>query len=180
VPIFENALESRWISDFSAERNIALEKNLSRTRDQILYFSINPIISYPCFQIISHDISQLFDEGISYVVFAEELETTKEPETIPNYRTIVKRVCHLIVSIFFPQEHVNLVGRDNENGPVLVSVKAETVAGQEHWRVLLRLRAGSTHDLIPTTNLSSNPTPTKMVKVKAMIFISNNNSFQSA
>ncbi|XP_020286997.1 rap1 GTPase-activating protein 1-like isoform X3 [Pseudomyrmex gracilis] len=64
---------------------------------------------------------------------------------------------------FVGREHVNLVGRDGENGPVLVSVKAETVAGQEHWRVLLRLRAGSTHDLVPTANLGS-PTPTKMVK----------------
>lgn len=61
---------------------------------------------------------------------------------------------------------MNLVGRDGENGPVLVSVKAETVAGQEHWRVLLRLRAGSTHDLVPAANLSPNPTPAKMVKVK--------------
>ncbi|XP_011705662.1 PREDICTED: rap1 GTPase-activating protein 1-like [Wasmannia auropunctata] len=65
---------------------------------------------------------------------------------------------------FVGREHVNLVGRDGENGPVLVSVKAETVAGQEHWRVLLRLRAGSTHELVPATNLSSSPTPTKMVK----------------
>ncbi|XP_011873671.1 PREDICTED: rap1 GTPase-activating protein 1-like isoform X2 [Vollenhovia emeryi] len=65
---------------------------------------------------------------------------------------------------FVGREHVNLVGRDGENGPVLVSVKAETVAGQEHWRVLLRLRAGSTHDLVPAANLTSSPTPTKMVK----------------
>ncbi|KAH0949148.1 hypothetical protein HN011_012405, partial [Eciton burchellii] len=65
---------------------------------------------------------------------------------------------------FVGREHVNLVGRDGENGPVLVSVKAETVAGQEHWRVLLRLRAGSTHDLVPAANLTSNPTPSKMVK----------------
>ncbi|PBC27543.1 Rap1 GTPase-activating protein [Apis cerana cerana] len=61
-------------------------------------------------------------------------------------------------------EHVNLVGRDGENGPVLVSVKAETVAGQEHWRVLLRLRAGSTHELVPAANLGPNPSPAKMVK----------------
>lgn len=63
------------------------------------------------------------------------------------------------------QEHVNLVGRDSENGPVLVSVKAETVAGQEHWRVLLRLRAGSTHELVPSATLGPNPSPAKMVKV---------------
>ncbi|KAK0083427.1 hypothetical protein PV326_006726, partial [Microctonus aethiopoides] len=61
-------------------------------------------------------------------------------------------------------EHVNLVGRDGENGPVLVSMKAETVAGQEHWRVLLRLRAGSTHELVPATSLGPNPSPAKMVK----------------
>lgn len=66
---------------------------------------------------------------------------------------------------FHSQEHVNLVGRDGENGPVLVSVKAETVAGQEHWRVLLRLRAGSTHELVPAANLGPNPSPAKMVKV---------------
>ncbi|OAD52633.1 Rap1 GTPase-activating protein 1 [Eufriesea mexicana] len=65
---------------------------------------------------------------------------------------------------FVGREHVNLVGRDGENGPVLVSVKAETVAGQEHWRVLLRLRAGSTHELVPAANLGPNPSPAKMVK----------------
>ncbi|XP_012136010.2 uncharacterized protein LOC100881010 isoform X1 [Megachile rotundata] len=65
---------------------------------------------------------------------------------------------------FVGREHVNLVGRDGENGPVLVSVKAETVAGQEHWRVLLRLRAGSTHELVPAVNLGPNPSPAKMVK----------------
>ncbi|XP_043480089.1 rap1 GTPase-activating protein 1 isoform X2 [Leptopilina heterotoma] len=66
---------------------------------------------------------------------------------------------------FVGREHVNLVGRDSENGPVLVSVKAETVAGQEHWRVLLRLRAGSTHELVPAATLGPNPSPAKMVKV---------------
>ncbi|XP_034187091.1 uncharacterized protein LOC117607475 isoform X2 [Osmia lignaria lignaria] len=65
---------------------------------------------------------------------------------------------------FVGREHVNLVGRDGENGPVLVSVKAETVGGQEHWRVLLRLRAGSTHELVPAANLGPNPSPAKMVK----------------
>ncbi|KZC04633.1 Rap1 GTPase-activating protein 1 [Dufourea novaeangliae] len=66
---------------------------------------------------------------------------------------------------FVGREHVSLVGRDAENGPILVSMKAETVAGQEHWRVLLRLRTGSTHELVPAANLSPNPSPAKMVKV---------------
>ncbi|XP_011314249.1 rap1 GTPase-activating protein 1 [Fopius arisanus] len=65
---------------------------------------------------------------------------------------------------FVGREHVNLVGRDNENGPVLLSVKAETVAGQEHWRILLRLRTGSTHELVATANLGPNVSPAKMIK----------------
>ncbi|XP_012281715.1 rap1 GTPase-activating protein 1 isoform X2 [Orussus abietinus] len=66
---------------------------------------------------------------------------------------------------FVGREHVNLVGRDSESGPVLVSVKAETVAGQEHWRVLLRLRTGSAHELVPASTLGPSPSPAKMVKV---------------
>ena len=69
---------------------------------------------------------------------------------------------------------MNLAGRDGENGPVLVSVKAETVAGQEHWRVLLRLRAGSTHELVPAATLGPNPSPAKMVKVNLSFFFATN------
>ncbi|XP_014222810.1 rap1 GTPase-activating protein 1 isoform X2 [Trichogramma pretiosum] len=65
---------------------------------------------------------------------------------------------------FVGREHMNLVGRDSENGPVLVSIKAESVAGQEHWRVLLRLRAGTSHELVPAATLGPNPSPVKMVK----------------
>ncbi|KAJ8669315.1 hypothetical protein QAD02_000574 [Eretmocerus hayati] len=65
---------------------------------------------------------------------------------------------------FVGREHLNFVGRDAENGPVLVSIKAETVAGQEHWRVLLRLRIGSSHELVPAATLGPNPSPIKMVK----------------
>lgn len=102
----------------------------------------------------------------------------ERPETVANcarnyHAATVNR---LIASFFCPQEHVNLVGKDGENGPVLVSVKAETVAGQEHWRVLLRLRSASTHDLVPATNLTSSPTPSKMVKVKLFTRDNNENS----
>lgn len=118
----------------------------------------------------SHDFSNFSTIPVWHDVWF----LTKVPETVTN-------CCHncpaqawntrliALASFSYPQEHVNFVGRDGENGPVLVSVKAETVAGQEHWRVLLRLRAGSTHDLVPASNLSPNPTPTKMVKVMATV-----------
>jgi len=117
---------------------------------------------------VSHDIS-----NFSMILERHDVWfLMKVPETVANcYHNCLTRAWNtrliVLASFSYPQEHVNFVGRDGENGPVLVSVKAETVAGQEHWRVLLRLRAGSTHDLVPASNLSPNPTPTKMVKVMA-------------
>ncbi|XP_046629497.1 rap1 GTPase-activating protein 1 isoform X2 [Neodiprion virginianus] len=67
--------------------------------------------------------------------------------------------------LFATREHVNLVGRDPEHGPVLVSVKAESLAGEEHWRVFLRLRAGSMHKLLPASEIGPNPSPIRMVKM---------------
>lgn len=59
-----------------------------------------------------------------------------------------------------------MVANDEELGPVCLSVKAENVANQEHTRILLRLRTGTMHELVPTSCLSPTPSPAKMAKVK--------------
>lgn len=43
------------------------------------------------------------------------------------------------------REHSNLVGHDDQLGPVLLSIKQENVANQEHIRILLRLKTGTMH-----------------------------------
>ncbi|XP_023032584.1 rap1 GTPase-activating protein 1 isoform X1 [Drosophila willistoni] len=63
------------------------------------------------------------------------------------------------------REHSNLVGHDEQLGPVLISIKTENVANQEHMRILLRLRTGTMHELIPVSCLGSQPSPSKMVKL---------------
>ncbi|XP_037928175.1 rap1 GTPase-activating protein 1 isoform X3 [Teleopsis dalmanni] len=63
------------------------------------------------------------------------------------------------------REHSNLVGHDEQLGPVLISVKTENVANQEHVRILLRLRTGTMHELIPVSCLGLNPSPAKMVRL---------------
>uniref|UniRef100_A0A146L5R1 Rap1 GTPase-activating protein 2 n=1 Tax=Lygus hesperus TaxID=30085 RepID=A0A146L5R1_LYGHE len=50
---------------------------------------------------------------------------------------------------FLGQEHVNLTGWDDSQGPVLVSVKYEAV--EDQTRVVLRLRTGTVHSLVPST-----------------------------
>lgn len=55
------------------------------------------------------------------------------------------------------QEHFNFVGTDDQLGPVLLSVKTESLASQEQTRLLLRLRTGTTHELVPSSCATSAP-----------------------
>lgn len=47
---------------------------------------------------------------------------------------------------------MNLVGFDENQSPVVMSIKNEHMAGQDHTRILLRLRTETMHGLIPTTS----------------------------
>lgn len=66
---------------------------------------------------------------------------------------------------FIARDHSNLVGHDDHMGPVLLSIKTENVANQEHFRILLRLRTGTMHEIIPASCLGSNPNPVKMAQL---------------
>ncbi|CAH1971302.1 unnamed protein product [Acanthoscelides obtectus] len=65
----------------------------------------------------------------------------------------------------FLQEHSTLIGHDEHLGPVLLSIKTENVANQEHTRILLRLRTGTMHEIVPSSCLGPNPSPAKMAKL---------------
>lgn len=64
---------------------------------------------------------------------------------------------HLLLSSVWFQEHFNFVGTDDQLGPVLLSVKTESLASQEQTRLLLRLRTGTTHELVPSSCATSAP-----------------------
>lgn len=66
---------------------------------------------------------------------------------------------------FVGREHSNIVGHDENLGPVLLSIKSENVANQEHIRILLRLRTGTMHEIIPISCLGQNPSPIKMARL---------------
>ncbi|XP_058826301.1 rap1 GTPase-activating protein 1 isoform X2 [Topomyia yanbarensis] len=66
---------------------------------------------------------------------------------------------------FISREHSSLVGHDDQLGPVLLSIKSENVASQDHIRILLRLRTGTMHEIIPASCLGSNPSPIKMARL---------------
>jgi RAP1 GTPase activating protein 1 len=73
---------------------------------------------------------------------------------------------------FLLQDHYNFCASDEKLGPILLSVKAETVAGHEHWRLILRLNTGTSHELVPVSCLSgsNSPCPARMAKVSGTLF----------
>lgn len=66
---------------------------------------------------------------------------------------------------FVSKDHSNLVGHDDNLGPVLLSIKSENIANQEHIRILLRLRTGTMHEIIPMSCMAPNPSPIKMARL---------------
>nr|CAD7425501.1 unnamed protein product [Timema monikensis] len=62
-------------------------------------------------------------------------------------------------------EHLNFIGQDESLGPVCLSVKTENVASQEHMRILLRLKTGTMHELVPSSCLVPSPSPHRMAKL---------------
>lgn len=67
---------------------------------------------------------------------------------------------------FCLQEHYNLVADDPLLGPALLSVKNELMAGQEHTRLVLRLKSGTQHELLPNSCIQQAPSPAKLAKVR--------------
>ncbi|XP_044739245.1 rap1 GTPase-activating protein 1 isoform X2 [Chrysoperla carnea] len=65
---------------------------------------------------------------------------------------------------FVNREHATLIGQDDTLGPVLMSVKTENVGNQDHTRIILRLRTGTTHQIVPSSFIGTAPNPTKMAK----------------
>lgn len=53
--------------------------------------------------------------------------------------------------VYYIQEHINLVGFDDKDNPVVMSLKKESVANQEHTRVLLRMCDQTVHGQIQGT-----------------------------
>lgn len=101
------------------------------------------------------------------------VDGTDHDDDIPTHNTTTWRVGKIESDdtakcyrrFFLAREHSNLVGHDDQFGPVLLSIKAENVANLDHVRILLRLRIGTMHELIPVSCMGPHPSPIKMARI---------------
>uniref|UniRef100_A0A914ZB62 Rap-GAP domain-containing protein n=1 Tax=Panagrolaimus superbus TaxID=310955 RepID=A0A914ZB62_9BILA len=66
---------------------------------------------------------------------------------------------------FIGREHHNFYGIDNNLGPLILSVRTETVSSQDHFRIILRTRQGTFHEIVPSSALADKPSASRMAKL---------------
>ncbi|XP_072944960.1 rap1 GTPase-activating protein 1 isoform X3 [Epargyreus clarus] len=108
-------------------------------------------------------------DGIDDTPLDEENEPRPQPGTprqnSRRYNIDTDDTAKCYRRFFLGKEHINLVGFDENLGPVVISIKNEHMAGQDHTRILLRLRTETMHGLIPVTRSGIMPSPLRMVKM---------------
>jgi RAP1 GTPase activating protein 1 len=66
---------------------------------------------------------------------------------------------------FIGREHHNFYGIDSNLGPLVLSVRTETVSSQDHFRIILRTRQGTFHEIVPSSALADRPSASRMAKL---------------
>uniref|UniRef100_A0A0N5C0Z8 Rap-GAP domain-containing protein n=1 Tax=Strongyloides papillosus TaxID=174720 RepID=A0A0N5C0Z8_STREA len=66
---------------------------------------------------------------------------------------------------FLDKEHHNFYAHDNNLGPLILSVRTETISSQEHFRIMLRTRQGTIHEIVPGSALEDHPTASRMARL---------------
>ncbi|KAI0236395.1 Rap1 GTPase-activating protein 1 [Lamellibrachia satsuma] len=82
-----------------------------------------------------------------------------------EYELECDETAHLYRKHFLGKEHFNFYAFDETHGPLILSVKSETLGEEEHSRIVLRKRSGTLHDIVPSSIFGARPHPGKIAKV---------------
>lgn len=66
---------------------------------------------------------------------------------------------------FVGMEHHDFYAFDNELGPLVLSVRTETISSQDHFRIMLRTRHGTVHEIVPASALGDLPSASRMARL---------------
>uniref|UniRef100_A0A915KMI8 Rap-GAP domain-containing protein n=1 Tax=Romanomermis culicivorax TaxID=13658 RepID=A0A915KMI8_ROMCU len=96
---------------------------------------------------------------------------TPSPETTINkgsckpYKLELDETSKSYRKYFLGKDHFNFYALDNIVGPLLLSVRTETISSQDHFRIILRSKGGTMHEIVPATCLGDLPTAARMAQL---------------
>ncbi|CAB3403741.1 unnamed protein product [Caenorhabditis bovis] len=66
---------------------------------------------------------------------------------------------------FYGREHHDFFANDPAVGPLVLSVRTEVISSCDHFRIILRTRKGTIHEIVSATALADRPSASRMAKL---------------
>ncbi|CAJ0956064.1 unnamed protein product, partial [Mesorhabditis belari] len=66
---------------------------------------------------------------------------------------------------FYGREHHDFYANDPQLGPLVLSVRTETISSQDHFRIMLRTKQGTIHEIVPASALADKPSASRMARL---------------
>ncbi|KHN75201.1 Rap1 GTPase-activating protein 1 [Toxocara canis] len=66
---------------------------------------------------------------------------------------------------FVGREHHDFYAFDSALGPLVLSVRTEKISSQDHFRIMLRTRHGTVHEIVPASALADRPSASRMARL---------------
>ncbi|KAJ1359354.1 hypothetical protein KIN20_018053 [Parelaphostrongylus tenuis] len=72
---------------------------------------------------------------------------------------------HCYRRYFYGKEHHDFFAMDPVVGPLVLSVRMEVISSQDHFRIMLRTKKGTTHKIISANALAERPSASRMARL---------------
>jgi len=96
-------------------------------------------------------------------LLAEDAATSQN--SVQRYKLEVDDTPRQYRRHFYGREHHNFYAMDEAVGPLILSVRTETISSAEHYRVMLRTRAGTAHEIVPRGAMGTVPAASRMARL---------------
>ncbi|RCN43455.1 hypothetical protein ANCCAN_10581 [Ancylostoma caninum] len=78
---------------------------------------------------------------------------------------ILEATCPQLLTASSLQEHHDFIAMDPAVGPLVLSVRTEVISSQDHFRIMLRTKKGTTHKIISASALADRPSASRMARL---------------
>ncbi|CAD5211853.1 unnamed protein product [Bursaphelenchus okinawaensis] len=95
----------------------------------------------------------------------ELLQNTQQNNSCARFKLETDDTSHSYRRHFIGREHHNFFAKDPKLGPLVLSVRTETISSQDHFRIILRTRNGTVHEIVPASALADKPSASRMARL---------------
>ncbi|KAI6194084.1 Rap-GAP domain-containing protein [Aphelenchoides besseyi] len=101
--------------------------------------------------------------GLDEPLMGESENTTSN--SCARFKLETDDTSHCYRRYFIGREHHNFFANDSTLGPLVLSVRTETISSQDHFRIILRTRQGTVHEIVPASALADRPSASRMARL---------------